>query len=281
MMDNTPASSPIVVGIDGPKYAIRAAIWAVDEAVRRDAALLLTCVINSDAKDLDREYAHARHVLHEAWSAAEATGNPVKLESVVLQGDPVAQLIKASRTAAMVCVGSKGTNNSRHHERGATAADLALAAFSPVAIIRRRHTHKAPPAGTWIVAALDRSPEVSTVLQTAMNEAMLRDTPILALTRWSTAGRPEGEPDSHHDVRAKLVKYLQEAGEDAADVEICTLPMSEHIANVLAQSADIDQLVIIGPDDPDLVAEAVGPHARNILRGTNCSVLVLRDRSQN
>ena len=53
------------------------------------------------------------------------------------------------------------------------------------------------------------------------------------------------------------------------------LPMSEHIANVLAQSADIDQLVIIGPDDPDLVAEAVGPHGRNILRGTNCSVLVL------
>ena len=129
-------------------------------------------------------------------------------------------------------------------------ADLALAAFSPVAIIRRRHTHKTPPAGTWIVAALDRSPEVSTVLQTAMNEAMLRDTPILALTRWSTAGRPEGEPNSHHDVRAKLVKYLQEAGEDAADVEICTLPMSERVANVLAQSADIDQLVIIGPDDP-------------------------------
>ena len=60
----------------------------------------------------------------------------------------MAQLIKASRTAAMVCVGSKGTNNSRHHERGATAADLALGAFSPVAIVRRRHTHKAPPAGT-------------------------------------------------------------------------------------------------------------------------------------
>ena len=53
-MDNTPASSPIVVGIDGSKYAIRAAIWAVDEAVRRDAALLLTCVIDSDAKDLDQ-----------------------------------------------------------------------------------------------------------------------------------------------------------------------------------------------------------------------------------
>ena len=35
------AARPIVVGIDGSKHAIRAAVWAVDEAVSRDAQLLL------------------------------------------------------------------------------------------------------------------------------------------------------------------------------------------------------------------------------------------------
>jgi hypothetical protein len=48
--------------------------------------------------------------------------------------------------------------------------------------------------------------------------------------------------------------------------------------SVLEQSADIDQLVIVGPTNPELVAEVVGPKARVILRDTNCSLLILRDR---
>jgi hypothetical protein len=49
------AASPIVVGIDGSKHAIGAAIWATDEAVSRGAQLLLVCVIDPDSQDLDRE----------------------------------------------------------------------------------------------------------------------------------------------------------------------------------------------------------------------------------
>ena len=67
-----PAVSPIVVGIDGSKHAIRAAVWAVDEAVSRDAQLLLIYIIDPDSRDLDREYAFARKALHKAWTAAEA-----------------------------------------------------------------------------------------------------------------------------------------------------------------------------------------------------------------
>ena len=143
------AASPIVVGIDGSKHAVRAAVWAVDEAVSRDAQLLLVCVIDPDSRDLDREYALARHALHKAWTAAEAAGKPVKLESNVLEGAPVTELVGLSRSAEMVCVGSRGTNDSAHHDRGSTAAALAQAAFAPVAIVQRRHTHKPTAAGRW------------------------------------------------------------------------------------------------------------------------------------
>ena len=106
------AVRPIVVGIDGSKHALRAAIWAVDEAVSRDAQLLLICVIDPDSQDLDRDYAFARDAIHKAWTAIEATAKPVKLESDILEGDPVTELVAMSRTAAMVCVGSRGTNDS-------------------------------------------------------------------------------------------------------------------------------------------------------------------------
>ena len=47
-MNKLPTSRPIVVGIDGSKAAIRAALWAVDEAVSRDVPLRLVYAILQD-----------------------------------------------------------------------------------------------------------------------------------------------------------------------------------------------------------------------------------------
>ena len=76
------------------------------------------------------------------------------------------------------------------------------------------------------------------------------------------------EDDGDTDLRAKLHRYLDEAQDDDADVKVCALPMR----------AAIDQLVIVGANNPELVAEVVGPKARTILRDTNCSLLILRGR---
>jgi nucleotide-binding universal stress UspA family protein len=275
MMNTNSQDLPVIVGIDGSKHAVRAAFWAVDEAIERDVPLLLACVVNPHAKDLEREYAVAQHALHEAWIAAEATGKPVKLESTVLQGDPVEQLTEASRSAQLVCVGSRGMDDSPHHEHGSSGSALAQAAYAPVAIVRRRHPHKPLSDPLWIVAAVDESPGGSAVLQAAIDEATLRKAPVLALTRWPSGAAIDGDDD--RDVRTRLEEYLAEArDDDDADIQMCALPMSEHIGGVLAQSANIDQLVIVDANDPVLAAEVLGPEARKSLRHTNCSVLILR-----
>ena len=142
-----------------------------------------------------------------------------------------------------------------------------------MAIIRRRHTHKAIPAGRWIVAALDPSPGSHAVMETAFDEALLREASILALTRSPTTASPKAK--DHESIRAKLDRYRAEARDDV-DIQISTLPISDHISNLLEQSADIDQLVIVGADNPDLVAEVVAPETRKMLRHTDCSILVLR-----
>ncbi len=271
------ANLPIVVGVDGSKHALRAVIWAVDEAVSRDSPLLLICVVDPDLPELDGEYAFARKALHKAWSTAEATGKPVKLECNVLDGDPVTELVELSRSAEMVCVGSRGANDSKRHERGSTAAELAKAAFAPVAIVRRRHPRKPPTAGKkWVVAALESSSGSHTVLQTAFEEAVLREAPILALTPWSTAESPKSK--DRETIRAKLDRYLEQAHDDDVEVHISTLPISDHISDLVKQSADIDQLIIVGPDNPDFVAEVVAPKMRKLLRHTDCSILILHNR---
>ncbi|MET0992701.1 MAG: universal stress protein [Mycobacterium sp.] len=72
----------MVVGIDGSKAAVHAAIWAIGEAIRRDAPLRLVHAIEAPAATLDRELADAHHVLDTAWTAVGDTGKPVKVESV-------------------------------------------------------------------------------------------------------------------------------------------------------------------------------------------------------
>lgn len=273
MMTSPGTDGPIAVGIDGSKHALRAVVWAAAEAVVRGVAVRLIYVVDAESKNQDREYAFAEQALHEAWMAAESTGEPVKLESVILSGDPVEQLVKASSEAQMVCVGSRGIGDSTGGGHGSTASALAEAAFAPVAIIRRRQSQRPLPGDRWIVAALEDSPATSAVLEAALDEASLRHAPVLALIR-SHRGA-----DNHENVEATLKNYLAETQDDNADIQMCTLPVSDHISTVLAQSAAIDQLVVVDSSDPTFVAEVVGPEARKLLRHTNCSVLVLRGRT--
>lgn len=269
-MNELSRALPVVVGVDGSKYALRAAIWAATEAADRDVALRLAYVVDGAAEPGGHGCAEAEQALHAVWMAVERSVEGVKLESVVLRGDAAEELIEASRQAQLVCVGARGRNDSRSEDRGSTAAALAQKAFAPVAIVRRRHTRRPLPPGRWIVAALDDASGSSLVLQTALKEAELREAPVLALTRWATASEDEA------DLRRHLTHYLAEDGDDNASIQMCALPVSDHISNVLSQSASIDQLVIVDSSDPALVAEVVGPEARKTLRHTNCSVLVLR-----
>jgi nucleotide-binding universal stress UspA family protein len=216
--------------------------------------------------------AEARHVLKQAWDAVLAAGKSVKIESDVLSGDPAKRLVGASRHARMLCLGHRGTHDSARGHRGATARQVAENA--PCSSVIVRHRKKPPPYKyEWVIAVLDESLQSHTVLQTAINEALLRTAPILALTSWSTTERRDPGP-ADHDIRATLDRYLDES--DDADVRICAIPMPDHIFTVLEQSASIDQLVVIGTSNPALTEGLFSRHSAKILRESNCSVMIAR-----
>jgi nucleotide-binding universal stress UspA family protein len=279
-MDHSSPSSPVIVGIDGSTAALRAALWAVDEAVSRDTPLRLVHVVPASGHDLDEALADARDVLHKAWTEVEATGKPVKIESDIVHGDPGQALIEASRAAQLACVGSKGTHDSPRGRRASTAAILARGAASPVAVVRRRHTHMSAPFHKWIIAVLDHSPESHLVLKTAVDEALLRHAPVLALTSSSASTRDSDSTVRTGGLRATLARYLKDAQEKDADIQVCALPMPDSILNVLEQSHTIDQLVIVGSSHPELVDELLSSPVRKVLRKSNCSLLFTGNRAE-
>ena len=94
-MSTIQSAPAVVVGVDGSRTAIHAALWAVDEAVSRDIPLRLVYVIDplqaSGDGSHDGRHSIARAALYDAYRAVDATGKPVKMETDVLSGQAAHQ----------------------------------------------------------------------------------------------------------------------------------------------------------------------------------------------
>jgi nucleotide-binding universal stress UspA family protein len=266
MTTTTAPVEPIVVGVDGSSSGEYAAIWAAKEATGRNTVLRLVYVAEDDNADIEQTMSTARSALHHAWEAVTDTGAAVKLESEIVFGRPVDCLVAASRGASMVCVGAGDG-------LGATPAALAKQAQGPVAVIRRRSSEPVDPR-KWIVVALDETGSALDALEAAMHEATLRDAPVLVLESWSHVPRTDAGETDRHPVRSALEEYL--TGPGATDTQVCTLSMPTHLLHLLRQSVSIDQLLVVAADQQALVEELTGARAREILRGTDCSLLFIR-----
>jgi nucleotide-binding universal stress UspA family protein len=265
-MTTTAPTEPIVVGVDGSSSGEYAAIWAAKEATGRNTVLRLVYVRDDDNADIEQTMTAARSALHHAWEAVTDTGAAVKLESEIVFGRPVDCLVAASRGASVVCVGAGDG-------LGATSAALAKQAQGTVAVIRRRTSEPVDPR-KWIVVVLDETDSALDALQAAMHEAALRDAPVLVLESWSHGPHADGGATDRHPVRTILEDFL--TGPGATDVEVCTLSVPTHLLHLLRQSVSIDQLLVVAADHQALVDELTGARAREILRGTDCSLLFTR-----
>jgi nucleotide-binding universal stress UspA family protein len=268
---NAPLSTKrVVVGIDGSMEARRAAQWAALEAASQDAVLRLVYVVEP-VSDRQEDIEEARRALHKAWNAVADTDIDVKVESEVVSGRPADCLIEESRHAAMVCVGYRGTHDSPDGPRGATAIEVARKAVGTVAIIHRPHAKGAIDRRKWIVVVLDESASATEALKATQNEATWRHAPILVLESWShsnAAGHPR------HPIHSAVARLLRSAGQGG--IQVVMLPKPGRLANLLQQSACIDQLFVAPGDHAALVDELTNDQTGRTLRGSDCSLLIIR-----
>jgi len=275
----TPGS--IVVGIDGSKAAIRAALWAVDEAVSRDVPLRLLSVIEQDdsqvPNDMAPKIATAETAVRQAFTAIEATGQPVKIDTEIAVGPPIRSLIRASASGAMVCVGAVGLRHFRPSRVGSTAAALALSAHCPVAIIRSRgDDHLRQPAG-GIVVEVDGSPDSGVLLGAAMEEALLREAAIHAIvcrrTLSGDMGVADGEGDrwALTDLERRLVRWKRRYPRLRVESSV----VHGRLVDYLANNRRSVRLVIVGAHNREHLGQLVGPVGSAILQDAGCSLLIV------
>jgi nucleotide-binding universal stress UspA family protein len=272
----TPQS--IVVGIDGSKAALQAALWAVDEAVTRDAPLrLLYATEQGDPQE--REPATAEAAIRHAVKAIEAVGMPVEIETEVSHGPAIGSLISASASAAMVCVGAVGLRHFRPGRVGSTAAALAISARCPVAIIRARddRLHRSADA---IVVELDGSPDNGVVLGAAVMEARLRNAAIQAIICRRTPPGDARSIDTDGDRRAlaDLDRRLARWKRRYPDLRVESVAVRGGLLEHLAYTRGSVGLVIVGARNRQQLSELVGPAGSAALRDADSSLLIVNQQ---
>ena len=256
-MNESLTSGSIVVGIDGSQAAIRATLWALDEAVSRDVPLLLLYVIEQvDAEEAD-ELAIAETVLRHAVTAVEGTGRPVKIETEIDQGPAITSLTHASESAAMVCVGAVGLRHVEPGPLGATARALTTSARCPVAVVRGHDDYRRQP-GKGIVVEVDGSAENYVLLSAAREEARLRNVAVQAVF----CGRAIPGLDRGLD---RCGRRYPRFGVESARVG--------SLLDYLAHNGRSVQLVIVDSHNQHL-QELLEPTGSAILQGSDCSLLV-------
>ena len=262
-MSKPESPGPIVVGIDGSQAAIRAAEWAIKEAVHHDVPLRLVCV----AGDFQVEEQHADSALRAACAAVQATGMQVKTDTAVIRGDVCSALLAESSAATLVCVGSVGIGRAASRVLGSTATTLAEHAHCPVAIIRSDEGVSSRQDG-YIAMVVEEQPGIDEVMRWAMEEARVRRAPVLALGVWRWALFEIGYEGLYRRLDHWLRRY--------PDVRVEVAATRTSAARYLEGRTDAVQLVVIGREDAKQVAQLVGPHSLPLLAHADCSVLVVR-----
>jgi nucleotide-binding universal stress UspA family protein len=266
MRDPYLPSPAVVIGFDGSRSAMQAALWAIDEAVDRDIVLQLVYAIDSSESDgggRTAELVTAERVIHQAFTAIESTGKPVKIEGDIVHRHPITALTEASCSAAMLCVGSTGLRHAVKGRTGSTASALATSAHCPVAIVP---TSAGRASVGRILAVMDGLPTGSAVLELAVSEAALRNAPLRVLNTGRAADR--------NGLAAQLDRRLTVWRRYHPDVDIEATTFQGSVVNYveyLHRNAEPVQLLVV---DPGRVDDLLRPTARAALDATRCGLLI-------
>jgi nucleotide-binding universal stress UspA family protein len=283
MRDRHTSSPYVVIGIDGSRSALRAALWAVDEAVGRNAPLQLMYAIDSSERDPGEaapEIAAAENenALRDAFAAIKLTGKPAKTEAEIVHGPPIPMLLEASRSAAMVCVGSTGLKHAVQGRIGSTASALVASADCPVAVVP---ISAAPAPAGCVLAVVGESAASSAVLGLAISEARLRGAPLRVLTAWppQVSGVRHGDKAdaANHVAPARLERCLAPWRRSHPDVDIQPIAGHGSVVNYLEhlhRNAEPVQLLVVDPRRAGPSDVLLGPSGRAALDATRCILLI-------
>ena len=171
-----PGPAPVVVGVNGTAAGLAAVRIGAREAVARGQPLRVVHVFTwpgaryiDDAPDWASARREARRIVADAVSTAVRTVPRVHVEGQLLDGLPVRELLRQSRTADLIVLGEDEPATSPWLPPDSVLVQTVSRARCPVLVARGIR----PPTGP-LLTAVDGSPSSLLALRLAAAEAQRR-----------------------------------------------------------------------------------------------------------
>lgn len=275
---------PVIVGVDGSPPALDAAVWAVKEALSRGVPLRLIYAVDPDDNGVDHEnsaraLATAELAIRQAYTAVEATEQPVEIELEVVQDKPIPALIAASQHTPLLCVGASGFTRAGRGGIGSVASAVVRSAHCPVAVVAT------PGRGRRILVEFDGRPSASAALQTGVDEARLRGAPLSVMTTWQHRHRELYEKNVAEErdrlAQSQLDRRMTRYRKRYPDLDLDLITDHDSTIAHLSANPDTVQLVVVGAERFGARAdgEVIDPDGLTALVDAGCSLLTC-DRQQ-
>jgi len=289
-----PTGQPIVVGADGSAESLDAVRWAARTACRRGAPLEIVHALDFSAllaggvvpppeemKDVLRD--RGGRYLRTAAELASAQGVPGA--TTRLDPDRAAQaLVDASKTAALLVVGSSGKGRLTGLLAGSVASAVGAHASCDTVIVRGDAWDEAETAARPVLAGIDGGEASGRVLATALGEAKSRHAPLVVVHAWADDPPPHepGHPEHHESVAGAGHRLLTDrlGGHDTGDVEVDRVVVRANPRRELIERSGTAQLVVVGDRGrggfPGLLLGSTG---QALLHNAACPVYLVRTAS--
>ncbi len=299
---------PLVVGVDGSEPSLRAVDWAADEAALRGVPLRLVYAslwelphsrLRSSggtpiegpalATGLGRssEQVLADTIVEAAAKRAHRREVDVKISTEVLPEEPVPALLRESRTASALVLGSRGRGGIAELLLGSVRLAVAARADCPVIVLRGGHDNRADSVMRGpVVLGVGEEQENPAAVRFAFQEAAQRRVPLEAVRAWRCPGYQTtdhplmaGEPARLHEERA--VQTLDAALRGAPEgVELHRRTTEGPARKVLLDaSADAGLLVVGARPRHGHFGLQLGRVIHAVLHHSACPVAVVPQRA--
>ncbi|MEI8406585.1 MULTISPECIES: universal stress protein [unclassified Kribbella] len=263
---------PIVVGIDGAADCENAIRWATTEAAARGTGLRLVHAFvwpefpvplgPSDVAPGLRAYADK--IVADALELATKLAPDLPITAERVDGFPSPVLLRESRTADLLVIGSRGLGGALGMLVGSTGTDLAAHAHCPVVIIR---PEEAVDQGRRVVIGYDGSPAAGAALDFGLAHARRHhvDARVVAVH----SPHEDHQRVTQHDL-ARAVQSRQ-TGPVAELIHVTGHPAEE----LLSWSTDARLLVVGARGRGGFTGMLLGSVSQTVLRQAQCPVAVI------
>ncbi|WP_249402066.1 universal stress protein [Streptomyces sp. YIM 121038] len=282
---------PLIVGVDGSESSLRALDWAVDEADRQAVPLRIVHASSWEWYEghepsfgINRALvrAQADRVVADAAERAHCRSSSVKVTSQTLDEDPASALIRESRRASGILVGSRGRGRLTGLLLGSVGLAVAARAECPVTVVRgaednRDGTHRR------VVVGVDEAADARPALDYAVRCAQRRGAALDVVHAWRCPAHeaPERPRPAAADTHQERAEHRVEEAIGGLARTHSAVPVHRRVvegsprAALLDAAAGADLLVVGARRRTGQVGMQLGPVNHAVLHHAACPVAVV------